>query len=107
MQVPLQVSFHGLDPSNALEQRVRHEVDRLERVFGRITACRVVVEVPHSHHRKGRLFRVVVDLKVPGADLVVERATGDNHAHEDPFVAVRDAFVAARRQLQEHTEKHR
>ena len=61
----IHITFHGLDASEALEQRIRGEVDRLRDFYPRATACRVVIESPHHHHHKGKLFRVRVDLTVP------------------------------------------
>jgi ribosome-associated translation inhibitor RaiA len=42
---------------------------------------------------------------VPGKELVVSRDPGDVHAHKDVYVAIRDAFDAAERQLAEHGRK--
>jgi hypothetical protein len=102
MAFPLAIAFHGLAHSSALEAWIRRWADKLERVYERIEAGEVVVEQPARHHRKGRQFRVRVRLRVPGADVVVDREPGIAAAHEDPFVAVRDTFAAARRQLEDH-----
>lgn len=102
MDVPLQISFRNMDKSDAIEARVRERAEKLERYFGHITSCRVVVEAPDRHHRKGKLYHVRIDLGVPGREIVVSRHPKDNHAHEDVYVAVRDAFDAARRQLEDH-----
>ncbi|MBT6442569.1 MAG: ribosome-associated translation inhibitor RaiA [Alphaproteobacteria bacterium] len=102
MTVPLEIVFQGIDPSEAIEQRIRAEVQKLERYHKRITACRVVVDEAHRRHSKGNLFQVRVHMTVPGhGDLVVNQNHGDNHAHEDAYVAIRDSFAATRRQLQE------
>ena len=105
MQIPLQITFHGMAHSDAIEQRVRDKAAKLERFHSRITSCRVVVEVPHRHHHKGKLFSVRIDLTVPGGELVVNRDSDSNHAHEDVYVAIRDAFDAATRQLEDYTRK--
>lgn len=107
MQHPLQISFHGLDPSAAVEARVRERVARIERHHGRITACRVVIESGARHGRKGNLFRVAIDVSVPGAEVVVNRVPAKDKAHADVYVAVRDAFDAADRQLAEHFRRRR
>jgi cold shock CspA family protein len=67
--------------------------------------CRVTVEAPHRHHRHGKLYDVRIDLSVPGRDVFVGRSGPLNHAHEDVYVAIRDAFNAAGRQLQDHVRK--
>jgi ribosome-associated translation inhibitor RaiA len=107
MQVPLHIKFHGVDPSPYLEQRIREHVTKLETLCDRITRCEVVVELPHLHHRHGKQFHIRIDLSIPGHEIVVSRDPGIDEAHEDPYVAVRDAFLAARRQLEEHLRKVR
>lgn len=108
MQLPLVISFKGLPSSPAVEARIRSEAAKLDRFHGRITSCRVTVEEPHRHHHQGRLFHVRIQLTVPGRqDLVVKRSPSQHHAHEDPYVAIRDAFDAARRQLQDHVRVSR
>jgi ribosomal subunit interface protein len=103
MEVPLEITFRNLDPSDFIEARVRERVDRLEKFHGRITSCHVSIEAPHRHHHKGVLYHVRLDLRVPGKDIVVSRDPGDDNAHGDVYVAIRDAFETAERQLAEHT----
>lgn len=107
MQSPLQIMFRHMDPSPALEARIRRRVDELDQFFGRITACRVVVERRHHRHAQGNLFEVRVDLVVPGFEVVAGSGSGVNHAHEDAHVAVRDAFDALRRRLEDHARVRR
>lgn len=107
MQIPVQVTFRNMDPSGAVESNVRDKVDKLERYFERIISCRVVVEAPHRHHNKGKLYNVRIDIGVPGKEIVVNHAGPKNHAHEDVYVAVRDAFNAAGRRLEDHARKVR
>jgi ribosomal subunit interface protein len=107
MQIPVQLSFRGIAHSDAVEASIRERAEKLEQFYDRITSCRVVVETPHAHHRKGRLYHVRIDLTVPGREIVVGRDPAAHHAHEDVHVAIRDAFDAARRQLQDHVRKDR
>ncbi|MEZ5557595.1 MAG: HPF/RaiA family ribosome-associated protein [Pseudomonadales bacterium] len=107
MQTPLQIAWHGVDKSDALEEDIRGKVQKLEEFCDHITSCRVVVEAPHRHHNKGNLYRLRIDITVPDREIVVTRDPGDKHAHEDIYVAVRDAFDAARRQLQDYSRKRR
>lgn len=107
MQVPLQISFQSIDPSPAMETRIRKEVDKLEKFHHRITGCKVTVKAPHNGHQQGDLYEVRVDITVPSGEIVVSRHHNDNHAHEDPYVAIRDAFRAARRQLEDVTNLQR
>ena len=105
MDHPLQISFRNMDHSEAIEAKVRERATKLENFYGHITRCRVVVEAPERRHHKGKLYHVRIDLAVPGRELVVSRHPGKKHAHEDVYVAVRDAFNAARRQLEDHVRK--
>lgn len=107
MQVPLQIDFENMDRSDAVAARVEERVEKLERFYPRITGCRVAVIAPHRHHRHGKLYTVHIDLDVPGSRILVNRAGPKNHAHEDVYVAVRDAFDAAQRQLEDHARKIR
>ena len=107
MQIPLQISFRNMDPSPAVEERIRKKAAKLERFHDRIIGCTVVVEAPHRHHHKGKLYNVRVDISVPGKDVVVDRAKPLDHAHEDVYVAIRDAFDAAIRRLEDQARKMR
>lgn len=107
MQIPLEITFHNMDHSDAVDANIREKAAKLERYFDRIVGCRVVIEAPHKHSRKGKMFEVRVDISVPGKEIVVNRNGPKNHAHEDVYVAIRDAFTAACRQLEDHSQKVR
>jgi len=107
MRLPLQITFRHMEPSPALEARIRQRAEELDQFFDRITSCRVVVESAHRRQQQGKLFEVRVALTVPGNEIVVGREPGINHAHEDAHVAVRDAFDAARRLLEDHVRRRR
>ena len=107
MDLPLQITFRDVSPSPAIEARIRDQAAELEQVYDHIVSCRVVVESPHRHQHQGRLFGILIDLAVPGRELVIGRDPSQNHAHEDVYVAIRDAFDAARRQLEDHARRQR
>ena len=107
MELPIQITFRGMGPSDAVEARIRERAAGLERFYDRITGCRVVVEAGHRRHHKGRIYHLRVDLTVPGGEIVVKRDPPEHHAHEDVHVAVRDAFDAARRQIEDHVRRLR
>jgi ribosomal subunit interface protein len=96
MQTPVQITVRDVPHSDALDTRIRDKAAKLEEFHPRITSCRVTVEELHKHHHQGRHFQVNVDVRVPGREVVANRA----HA-EDVYVALRDAFDAAKRQLDE------
>ncbi|GMV01685.1 MAG: hypothetical protein AMXMBFR52_13410 [Burkholderiales bacterium] len=102
MRTPLQINFRGMDTSPALETLIRDKTAKLEQFHPNVTGCRVVIDKPHQHKQQGEHFIVSIDVSVPGSNIVA------NHAHhEDVNVALRDAFFAARRQLEEHAMRMR
>jgi ribosomal subunit interface protein len=105
MEIPLQITFRDVPASSAVEAKIRENAQRLDRHFDRITACRVVVTAITRRHLKGRLYHIRIDLTVPGSEIAISRESGHNHAHEDIYVAVRDAFKAARRRLEDHARR--
>jgi ribosome-associated translation inhibitor RaiA len=107
MQTQTRITFQGLASSDALEVAVRDEAAALERYFDGITSCHVTLSEPHRHQHRGRLYRVTIHLAVPGTELVVGRRHGARVGHEDPYVAVREAFAAARRELEDYVRRLR
>jgi cold shock CspA family protein/ribosome-associated translation inhibitor RaiA len=102
MEVPLHIAFRNMDHDPAIAEEIRRRADKLEEFCDRITSCTVTVEAPHQHHRQGNLYRVRIHLALPRhGEVVADRERGIDHAHEDVHVALRDAFKAARRQLQD------
>lgn len=107
MQSPLEISWHHVDKSAALETRIREHVDKLETYYDGIIGCRVSVERPHGRHHQGNLYHLRIELQVPGKDIVVKRDPAQHHTHEDVYVSLRDAFDAVRRQLEDYARKRR
>jgi cold shock CspA family protein/ribosome-associated translation inhibitor RaiA len=105
MPVDVQISFRGMAASPSVEAQVRHRADELWQFSDRVHACRVTLKAAHRSHRQGTIYEVRIELLVPGGELVVNRESGLDHAHEDMHVAVRDAFDAARRRLQDHKRR--
>jgi ribosomal subunit interface protein len=105
MAVPLQITFKNMDPSPALEARIRQKAEALERFAREIVSCHVTIEAPHRHHHQGKLYRARIEILVPKGDIVVTREGALDHAHEDVYVALRDAFDAATRQIEDHVRR--
>jgi ribosomal subunit interface protein len=105
MQVPLQITFRDIPPSEAVEAKIRERADALEKFFPNIVGCHVVVESTGRAHHKGKLYYLRIDMTVPGKQIVSKRHPDDHHAHEDIYVAVRDAFDEARRQLEDYSHR--
>jgi ribosome-associated translation inhibitor RaiA len=102
MQLPLQVTFRNLPGSEAVERDVRQHVTQLEAAFPRMISCRVLIEVPHRHKHQGRRYRARVEVGIPGLHAVAGHAAEEHTESEDVHLAIRDAFRAVRRQLEEH-----
>lgn len=102
MQIPLQITIRDIDHSDELEKHIRDKAKKLDEFFDHIMSCRVVVEMPHKHQHQGKQFTVRIDIGVAGGEIVVNR----DHA-EDVYVALRDAFDIAIRQLEEYARKLR
>jgi cold shock CspA family protein len=125
MNLPIQITFRNLNHSDAVEARIREEAAKLESFYDGMMSCRVMVEVPHHHRQRGNPFHIRIDVGVPGAELVVKHeptlhssmqkveedcATKEMEvqgAHKDIYVAIRDAFKAARRELQDYARRQR
>lgn len=107
MQTPLQITFRGFPHSDAVETDIRERVQALEQFYDRIVGCDVAVEAEHHHHQQGNLYHVRIHLGVPGKDLMVSREHHEKQAHEDVYVALRDAFDALKRQLVEYADVQR
>ena len=107
MQIPLKITFKDIPQSDFVEARIREKAAKLERFAGDITSCRVTIETPHQHHHKGNLYNVKVDITLPGEEILATRNPAGHHAHEDIYVALRDAFNATQRQLEEYVRRRR
>jgi ribosomal subunit interface protein len=102
MQLPLQITARDVSLSEAVEADIREKAAKLDLFYDKIMRCRVVLEAPVQHHHKGGPYKVRIDLTVPGAELVV-----NHQADEDFYVAIRDAFNAAQRQLENYVRRQR
>jgi ribosome-associated translation inhibitor RaiA len=106
MDIPLELSFHNMAPSDALKIAVDTHVERLEQFHAHLVGCRVVIEMPHKSHRTGQnIPDVHIVLRVPGKELVVSRemahASGRKKA-TDAYAVLDNAFAAALSQLKAH-----
>ncbi len=106
MQIPLQVTFENIEHSDAIESRIGDDWKKLESFSDGITSARVVVGRPQHRHHKGDSYQVRVHLTVAGApDIVVSRDPDVTDIHDDVYVAIRDAFKATHRQLEDLASK--
>ena len=102
MTVPLEIHFHGLDKSEAMETRVREKFAKLEKHFDRMSGCRVVLEAPHRNPAKAKEFQVKIEISVKGGKpIIINHEREGAHANEDLALTIRDAFEVALRQVNE------
>lgn len=107
MSNEFQIVFHNIDQSEALTDSVNKRIDKLRRFSNEIIGGRVVLDAPHNNHQKGKVYSVTLEVHTSNKQVVVTQEQHDNHAHEDLYVAIRDAFNAAERQLKSVDKKHR
>jgi len=106
MQTPVEIDFQGVSATPGLRASIEQHVAELETRFGHITACRVVVKAPGSHHRTGGLYEINIRLALPdGREVNAERTPTSDERHSDLTFALDDAFRRARRQLQDHARE--
>lgn len=102
MDSPIQITIRGIPETVAIETRIREKIEKLERFYNHIIACSAVVDVPEKRQHQGKLFNVRLEIIVPGKEITIKR-----DLHEDLYVAIRDAFKDAVRQLEEYARKQR
>lgn len=109
MKIPLEINVEGMEPSEAVEAKIRQRALGLERYSRRILRCEVWVKAEHGHHRKGPFYAVRIRLTVPNEEILVDFQP----AQDDVYVAIRQAFDAARRKIEDaergrpgHTRGH-
>jgi cold shock CspA family protein len=108
MKLPLQISFHNLDRSETIENRIREEAAQLDEFCDQIMSCRVVVDVPHRHHQSGNVYQIRIDIKVPAEEIAVTHEPAEHTPrYTDVNVAIRDAFDSAARRLEDYVRRQR
>ena len=102
MKIPLQITARDVELSEAMREEIAERAGKLDKVYDAIMRCRVVVEEPKRHPHEGKMYSVHIILTVPGGELVTKR-----ELNKDLYVAMRDGFQAARRQLEEFARAQR
>jgi cold shock CspA family protein len=102
MQIPLQITAHDFPLSALIEEEIRAKAAKLNTYYDGILRCHVVVDAPVGHHRHGGPYNVRIDVTVPGTELVINR-----QEDEDLLVAIRNAFDAMRRRLEDYARHQR
>jgi cold shock CspA family protein/ribosome-associated translation inhibitor RaiA len=101
MQVPPEIAFRNIEPTDELKARILEGIQSLEEVYDRIIKCRVMVEETNPGRRAGKLNHVRIDITIPRNELVINRNPPPNPTSYDLPQAIGEAFDKARRQLLE------
>jgi ribosome-associated translation inhibitor RaiA len=99
------VVFKHLEPSDAIRTRAEYFMAKLARVSTRIMRAVMTIEGRHHHHHQGNVYHISLRLQLPRGEVVVSHDPELNHAHEDVYVAMRDAITAAKRQLRAYEQR--
>lgn len=108
MNVPLELTFRGMEKTPEIEALIRAEADKLEKVCNYLSSCRVMVERDQQHQRMGHPFRVRLDITVPPArEFAVRKESWQGDLHDSLTTVILDAFNAASRHLQKMVDRRR
>jgi cold shock CspA family protein len=125
MKWSLQITYRNVKPTDTIEEWIRDEAEKLDNFYNHIVACRVAVEIPHRHHRRGGSYHLRIDLRVPGGEIVVNRepslAADIRHlgkpasskqmeidgSQRNLRLAIKSAFRTAERRLQDYARCQR
>lgn len=102
MDLPLQITARNIELTDAIKAEITEKAKKLDTFYERIMRCRIVLECPKRHPNDGKLYKLSIIMKVPGAELAVKR-----ELNKDLYVAIRDAFDAARRKLEDFSREQR
>lgn len=107
MNEALKIQFKNCDSTRAIEKSIFDHFEKLDRHFSPIIAGKITVEKPHRSKHQGGLYRVTINLTTPGKELFVGKSPNDELAHNDIYVAIRDAFLSMEKQLRTHFDQLR
>lgn len=108
MQTAPEIDFLDMEPRPELRAKIEGKLAQLEKLYGRMTACRVVAKGPGGGHHTGGHYEFSIHIALPdGREVTVERTPDPDERFQDPDFALNDAFKRARRQLQDQTERIR
>lgn len=103
MKLPLQVTFRDMAALPSLEGEIGKRAAKLEQFVPDLISCHVVVEASANRHHVGHRYAVKIDVRVPGEEVFA----GERQAHEVIEIAVREAFEAVTRRLEDYARRRR
>lgn len=102
--IDLKIQYLGFSESPAISEIVREHVDRLEKLNDKVISCHVIISKPHRKHHQGNTYQVKLRIHLAGTNIIIDKDPGKNHAHEDIRVTIRDAFLAAKRKVEDFSK---
>jgi ribosome-associated translation inhibitor RaiA len=108
MQLPVKITYRGLEKSDEIDKLILEHAERLEKFCDHINRCDVAIEQPNHAHQKGNPYRVRIDVTVaPRHELVAEEQQADNGSHQPLNKTIHDAFKTMERELRRVVDKQR
>jgi len=95
----LQITVRSISDSPTIEYHIRKHFGKLNRIYSKISNCRVVIDVPQNHKHKGKIFSVIIDITIPGKELISRKQS------KNLYVAIRDSFAAIEKLLEKHIKR--
>jgi cold shock CspA family protein len=102
---PLQITFRGIDPSQAVETAIRQRAGRLASFSQQITRLHVTVHMPQQHRHRGNHYALRIDITTPTGDLHITGDPSLDGSQKDFQSVLREAFEAAARQLESAAQR--
>jgi cold shock CspA family protein/ribosome-associated translation inhibitor RaiA len=90
-----------------VEDTIREKAALLDTFASNITSCRFVIEPSGKHRQHGGQFHAHIDVTLPGGEIVSTHEPDAHKEYKDLHIAIRDAFNAVVRQLEDYVRVHR
>jgi cold shock CspA family protein/ribosome-associated translation inhibitor RaiA len=103
----LQIVCRDFPLTPAIRTSIGRHAARLEKLYRRVQRCEVTIASPHRNKHKGRIFHVSIRIDVPGHTLSVSREAEEDPTHQTLHFALRDAFLALGRRLEDQVDERR
>ncbi len=106
MHTRTEVHFKGIEKSEAIEARILEKVAKLEKYFDRLSRARVVIEAPHRNGQRPLAYQIKIELSIPNRKpIVISHERAVSQGNEELQLAIRDAFEAATRRVEDTSRK--
>ena len=108
MQLPVNITYRGIEKSERIDNLVLEYAARLEKFCDHINRCDVAIEQPNHTHKKGNPVRCRIDVTVPpGHEVVADESYSDKGPHDPLAKVIHDAFKTMERELRRLKDRQR